>query len=137
MQGVRWWVEGDMKGYFDNVNHDTLLRILSKRITDKRFLHLIEQFLKAGYVEDWRYHKTYSGVPQGGTLSPVLSNIYLNELDRTMATKIAEFNQGKEREMTYPRDAQRDAHGKKQATKRETGLQARHACCSSRREWPF
>jgi len=52
MNGVRWWVEGDIKGYFDHVNHDTLLRILSKRITDKRFLHLIEQFLKAGYVED-------------------------------------------------------------------------------------
>ncbi len=54
MNGVRWWVEGDMKGYFDNVNHDTLLRILSKRITDKRFLHLVGQFLKAGYVEDWK-----------------------------------------------------------------------------------
>ena len=74
--------KGDSEGFFDNVHHDTLLRILSKRITDKRFLHLIGQFLKAGYVEDWRYHQTYSGVPQGGTLSPILSNIYLNELDR-------------------------------------------------------
>ena len=95
--GTRWWVEGDIKGFFDNVNHDTLLRILSKRITDKRFLHLIGQFLKAGYVEDWRYHQTYSGVPQGGTLSPMLSNIYLNELDQAMAAKIATFNQGKRR----------------------------------------
>ena len=93
MVGVRWWVEGDIKGYFDNVDHDTLLRILSKRITDKRFLHLIGQFLKAGYMEEWRYHQTYSGVPQGGTLSPILSNIYLNELDQMMAKKIAEFNQ--------------------------------------------
>ncbi len=100
MNGVRWWVEGDIKGYFDNVNHDTLLRILSKRITDKRFLHLIGQFLKAGYAEDWKYHQTYSGVPQGGTLSPVLSNIYLDELDRAMAMKIAEFNQGKKRKET-------------------------------------
>src|SRR2546425_10067600 len=99
MQGVRWWVEGDIKGYFDNVNHDTLLRILSKRITDKRFLHLIGQFLKAGYVEDWRYHQTYSGVPQGGTLSPILSNIYLDELDRAMANKIAQFNRGKTRKL--------------------------------------
>jgi group II intron reverse transcriptase/maturase len=98
MTGVRWWVEGDIKGYFDNVGHDTLLRILSKRITDKRFLHLIGQFLKAGYVEDWKYHQTYSGVPQGGTLSPVLSNIYLNELDRAMAEKRAQFNQGKKRQ---------------------------------------
>jgi len=97
MVGVRWWVEGDIKGYFDNVDHDTLLRILSKRITDNRFLHLIGQFLKAGYMEEWRYHQTYSGVPQGGTLSPILSNIYLNELDQMMAKKIAEFNQGKKR----------------------------------------
>jgi group II intron reverse transcriptase/maturase len=97
MSGVRWWVEGDIKGYFDNVKHDTLLRILSKRITDKRFLHLIGQFLKAGYMEDWKYHQTFSGVPQGGTLSPVLSNIYLNELDRAMAKKSAEFHQGKRR----------------------------------------
>src|SRR6266516_3727975 len=100
MNGVRWWVEGDIKGYFDNVNHETLLRILSKRITAKRFLHLIGQFLKAGYAEDWKYHQTYSGVPQGGTLSPVLSNIYLDELDRAMAMKIAEFNQGKKRKET-------------------------------------
>src|SRR6266568_4064587 len=97
MNGVRWWVEGDIKGFFDNVKHDTLLSILSKRITAKRFLHLIGQFLKAGYVEDWRYPQTYSGVPQGGALSPVLSNIYLNELHRTLPTQIAAVNRGKAR----------------------------------------
>ena len=70
MTGTRWWVEGDIKGFFDHVNHDTLLSILSRRISDKRFLHLISQLLKAGYVEDWRYHQTYSGVPQGGNLTP-------------------------------------------------------------------
>src|SRR5260221_1006740 len=100
MNGVRWWVEGDIKGFFDHVKRDTLLSILSKRITDKRFLDLIGQVLKAGYVEDWRSHQTYSGVPQGGTLSPVLSNIYLNELDQTMAAKVALFNQGKTRKLT-------------------------------------
>jgi group II intron reverse transcriptase/maturase len=100
MQGVRWWVEGDIKGYFDHVNHDTLLRILSKRITDKRFLHLLGQFLKAGYVEEWKFHQTYSGVPQGGTLSPVLSNSYLDELDRAMGAISAEFHQGKKRKAT-------------------------------------
>ena len=100
MNGVRWWVEGDMQGYFDHVSHNTLLRILSKRITDKRFLHLIGQFLKAGYVEDWKFHQTFSGVPQGGTLSPVLSNIYLDELDRAMVAISAEFSQGKRRKAT-------------------------------------
>jgi group II intron reverse transcriptase/maturase len=98
MNGVRWWVEGDIQGFFDNLNHDTLLRILSKRITDKRFLHLIEQFLKAGYIENWQYHRTYSGTPQGGPLSPILSNVYLNELDQVMKTKIATFNSGKRRQ---------------------------------------
>jgi group II intron reverse transcriptase/maturase len=100
MNGVRWWVEGDITGYFDNVSHKTLLRILSKRITDQRFLHLIGQFLKAGYVEDWKYHQTFSGVPQGGTLSPVLSNIYLDELDREMGAISTEFHQGKRRKAT-------------------------------------
>ncbi|MBU0510795.1 MAG: hypothetical protein KJ638_03720 [Chloroflexi bacterium] len=98
LHGVRWWVEGDIKGFFDHLDHDTLLRILSKRITDQRFLHLIKQFLRAGYVENWKYHQTYSGTPQGGNLSPLLSNIYLNELDQMMVTKIAKFNRGKVRQ---------------------------------------
>lgn len=62
MEGVSWWVEGDIKGFFDHLNPKTLLQILSKRITDNRFLHLIEQFLEAGYLEDQRYHPTYAGV---------------------------------------------------------------------------
>ena len=75
MNGVRWWVEGDIRGFFDSLDHDKLLAILAKRITDQRFLHLIQQLLRAGYVEDWQYHKTYSGTPQGGNLSPLLTNI--------------------------------------------------------------
>jgi group II intron reverse transcriptase/maturase len=119
MYGVRWWVEGDIKGFFDNVSHDTLITILSKRITDKRFLHLIGQFLKAGYVEDWRYHQTFSGVPQGGNLSPLLANIYLNELDQTMAKKIAEFNKGTDRKKTneYQQISAKVARAKKKARK--------------------
>lgn len=100
MRGVRWWVEGDIRGFFDHLDHQVLLRILSKRITDRRFLHLIEQFLRAGYLEDWRYHATYSGTPQGGNLSPILSNIYLNELDQAMEQRIAQFNRGKQRHYT-------------------------------------
>ncbi len=126
MYGVRWWVEGDIKGFFDNVSHDTLITILSKRITDKRFLHLIGQFLKAGYVEDWRYHQTFSGVPQGGNLSPLLANIYLNELDQIMAKKIAEFNKGTDRKRTneYQQISAKVARAKKKA--RKTGEWTRY-----------
>jgi group II intron reverse transcriptase/maturase len=100
MNGTRWWLEVDIKSFYDNLCHDTLLRILNKRIIDKRFLHLIQQFLKAGYIEDWQYNQTYSGVPQGGNLSPILSNVYLNELDQHMINKISEFNKGHKRRET-------------------------------------
>lgn len=121
MNGTRWWVEGDIKGFFDNLHHETLLKILEKRITDNRFLHLIRQFLEAGYIEDWQYHKTYSGTPQGGTLSPLLSNIYLNDLDQMMLKKIAEFNQGKKRRIRneYSRLCYRRNRAKQ--TARQTG----------------
>ena len=107
--------------FFDNVSHETLITILSKRITDKRFLHLIGQFLKAGYVEDWRYHQTYSGVPQGGNLSPLLANLYLNELDQAIITKMAMFNKGKARKESreYRRISRKVDAAKKQA--RRTG----------------
>jgi group II intron reverse transcriptase/maturase len=97
MTGTRWWVEGDIKGFFDHVQHDTLLRILGKRITDSRLLHLLHQLLQAGYMEDWVYHRTYSGTPQGGNLSPLLANIYLHELDEAIAQKQATFNTGRAR----------------------------------------
>lgn len=95
MTGTKWWIEGDIAGFFDSLDHGILGSILGQRISDRRFLHLIEQFLRAGYVEDWQYHKTHSGTPQGGNLSPILSNVYLNELDQWMTAKIAEFNKGK------------------------------------------
>ncbi|GHO88567.1 reverse transcriptase/maturase family protein [Dictyobacter formicarum] len=117
MTGTRWWIEGDIKGFFDHVNCETLLRILSKRITDKRFLHLIGQFLKAGYVEDWKFYQTYSGVPQGGNLSPLLANVYLNELDQAMHAKLAAFNKGKARKTSkeYRRASGRVERAKKKA----------------------
>lgn len=79
--GVRWFIEGDIRGCFDNINHEVLISLLSKKVKDARFLQLIREFLKAGYMEDWTYHNTYSGTPQGGILSPILANIYLHELD--------------------------------------------------------
>lgn len=80
--GVVWFIEGDIQGCFDNIDHEILIEILSRKIKDSRFLNIIRQFLKAGYIENWKYNATYSGTPQGGICSPILANIYLNELDR-------------------------------------------------------
>lgn len=79
--GTRWFIEGDIAACFDRLDHTVMLNILRERIHDNRFLRLIETVLQAGYLEDWRYHATRSGSPQGGVVSPILSNIYLNKLD--------------------------------------------------------
>jgi group II intron reverse transcriptase/maturase len=90
--GAKWFIEGDIKGCFDNINHSVLISILGRKIKDARFLNLIRMFLKAGYMEDWKYHDTYSGCPQGGIISPILANIYLNELDKFVAKLKANFD---------------------------------------------
>lgn len=90
--GARWFIEGDIKGCFDNINHAVLVEIVNQKIKDARFLKLIRLFLKAGYMEDWKYHETYSGCPQGGIISPILANIYLNELDRHVMKIKKEFD---------------------------------------------
>lgn len=64
--GAKWFVEGDIKGCFDNIDHMMLIAIISRKIKDVRFVNLIRLFLKAGYMEDWKYYGTYSGCPQGG-----------------------------------------------------------------------
>ena len=81
-KGTVWFIEGDIKGCFDNIDHEVLLEIIRRDIHDGRLVALIEGLLKAGYLEDWRRHETLSGTPQGGLISPLLANIYLNELDR-------------------------------------------------------
>jgi group II intron reverse transcriptase/maturase len=80
--GTRWMIEGDIRGCFDNLNHQVLMSILREKLHDNRFLRLIENLLDAGYLEDWHYNKTYSGTPQGGVVSPILANIYLDRLDQ-------------------------------------------------------
>ena len=95
--GTRWFIEGDIKGFFDNIDHDVMIGILGERIKDERFLRLIRKFLKAGYLEQWQFHGTYCGTPQGGVLSPILANIYLDKLDKYMVEYISSFNIGKAR----------------------------------------
>jgi group II intron reverse transcriptase/maturase len=79
--GTTWFVEGDISDCYGSFDHEILLGILAERIHDQRFLRLIRHMLKAGYLEDWDHHDTLSGVPQGGVVSPILSNIYLHKLD--------------------------------------------------------
>ena len=98
--GVKWFVDVDIKGFFDNIDHEKLIEILSKRILDKRFLRLIKGMLTAGYMEDWTFHKTYSGTPQGGVASPILANVYLHELDEFMETMKSQMGVGKRRPTT-------------------------------------
>ena len=90
--GTRWFVEGDIKGCFNNINHAVLVGLLSNKIKDARITKLIYKFLKAGYLENWQYHKTYSGTPQGGIISPLLANIYLHELDKFVMKLKSEFD---------------------------------------------
>ena len=80
--GVRWFVEGDIKGCFDNIDHDVLLSVLGEKLHDNRFLNLLKYLLKAGHMEDWKYGRTLSGTPQGGVVSPILANVYLDRLDK-------------------------------------------------------
>lgn len=98
--GAKWFVEGDIKGFFDNINHDVLINILKERIADERFIRLVRKFLKAGYIEKWQYHNTYSGTPQGGIISPILANIYLDKLDKYIKEYIAKFDKGKKRKFS-------------------------------------
>ncbi len=114
--GVKWFVEGDIKGFFDNINHEVMIGILAEHIKDERFLRLIRKFLKAGYLENWQYHNTYSGTPQGGIISPILANIYLDKLDRYMEELKKRFDKGKARAVypeTYELEKKRGVLAKK------------------------
>jgi group II intron reverse transcriptase/maturase len=96
--GTKWFIEGDISQYFDTIDHGKLLEILAEKIQDNRFIRLIRELLEAGYMEDWKYNKTYSGTPQGGVLSPLLSNIFLDGLDKYVEeTLIPEFTKGQRR----------------------------------------
>jgi len=97
-KGVNWFIEGDIKGCFDNIDHELLLSMLREKIRDNRFIRLVENLLKAGYLEDWKYVPTLSGTPQGGIISPILSNIFLDRLDKFVEHElIPRFTRGEVR----------------------------------------
>ena len=96
--GTTWFIEGDIADCFGSFDHDVMLGILAEHIHDNRFLRLVRNMLQAGYLEDWEYNATLSGCPQGGVASPVLSNIYLDRLDRFVETVlIPKYTRGKGR----------------------------------------
>jgi len=98
--GTTWFIEGDISDCFGSLDHEILLGILAEKTHDNRFLRLIRNMLKAGYLEDWDYRDTLSGVPQGGTVSPVLSNIYLDKLDKFAGQElIPQYTRGARRRL--------------------------------------
>ncbi|MEO1352589.1 MAG: reverse transcriptase domain-containing protein [Cyanobacteria bacterium J06635_15] len=102
-KGVKWFVEGDICSFFDRIDHSVLLEILGEKIRDNRFIRLLKHLLQAGYLEDWRYHKTHSGVPQGGIVSPILSNLVLDRLDKFVEqTLIPMYTKGQRRKTNPP-----------------------------------
>lgn len=93
-KGATWFLEGVIKGYFDNLSHHKLIALLEKKVNDAKFIRLIWKFLRAGYLEDWKHYGTYSGTPQGGIVSPVLANIYLDHVDKWFTSYKNKFDQG-------------------------------------------
>jgi group II intron reverse transcriptase/maturase len=99
-KGANWFIEGDIKRCFDNIDHDVLIGILRESIDDERFLRLIRDMLEAGYLEDWQLNATHSGTPQGGVISPLLANVYLHKLDEFVADVLQpKYTRGKQRRM--------------------------------------
>ena len=100
--GTKWFIEGDISACFDRIDHSVLLKVLSEKIRDGRFLRLMGSLLEAGYLEDWRFNATYSGVPQGGVVSPTLSNLVLDKLDKFVETNLIPANTRGRRRKTNP-----------------------------------
>lgn len=95
---VKWFVEGDIENCFGDLNIEVMLSILSEKIKDNRFLNLIKYLMRSGYVENWQYHKTLSGCPQGSVIGPILANIYMDRLDKYIEDSIIpEYSKGKKR----------------------------------------
>lgn len=131
--GTTWFIEGDISDCFGSLDHKVLLAILSEKIHDNRLLRLIQKMLKAGYLEDWKWHATLSGSPQGGVLSPLLSNIYLDRLDKFVETVlIPEYTRGATRRRN-PADQKLDnAIGN---TRQRLGRRKEHTETAQVRQW--
>jgi group II intron reverse transcriptase/maturase len=133
-RGTSWLIEGDISQCFDRLNHDVLMEILGEKLHDNRLLRLVENMLKAGYLEKWRWNATYSGSPQGGVISPLLSNIYLDRLDQYVDnTLLPQYTRGKRRAWHEPYVALSHAIEK---AKRKGDVDTVHELVKKRRELP-
>lgn len=122
--GTTWFIEGDISDCFSRLNHEVMVKILSEKVHDNRFLRLIRNMLEAGYLEDWTWGATLSGAPQGGVVSPALSNIYLDRLDKFVETVlIPDYTRG-QRRATSPA-YQETAEALRRARRRGDRAQAR------------
>ncbi|MBO0883220.1 MAG: group II intron reverse transcriptase/maturase [Mycobacterium sp.] len=122
--GTTWFIEGDVSDCFGSLDHEVMLAILAENIHDNRFLRLVRAMLTAGYVEDWVWHETLSGAPQGGVASPILSNIYLHKLDRFVETVLVpEYTRGKRRARN--RDYRKVEHALARARRQGERVEAR------------
>jgi group II intron reverse transcriptase/maturase len=99
-KGTKWFIEVDLEKCFDSLSHTKLMAIINRNIKDERFLKLLKGMLQAGYLENWIYHRTYSGAPQGSVCSPILANVFMNELDTYIEQElIPEYTSGKLRQV--------------------------------------
>jgi group II intron reverse transcriptase/maturase len=101
-RATKWFIEGDISACFDRIDHTILLEILREKIHDNRFIRLIKGLLDAGYLENWKYNATYSGVPQGAVVSPILSNLVLDKLDKYIERELIPAYTRGQRRSVYP-----------------------------------
>lgn len=130
--GTTWFIEGDISDCFGSLDHKVMLAILGENIRDNRFLRLVHNMLRAGYLEDWKWEATMSGAPQGGIVSPILSNIYLHKLDVFVETVlIPEFTrgQGRARNPDYLEAANRLAKARRRGDRAQVRLLRREMQC--------
>jgi group II intron reverse transcriptase/maturase len=103
--GTKWVLKVDIAECFERVDHHRLLDTLRDKIADDRFINLIRKFLTAGYLDNWVYHRTFSGTPQGSVVSPILTNIYLSKLDEKLTALCQQHSQGRRRPLNPPYSA--------------------------------